>query len=159
MAEAAPNAFLKRVDDGETRGEADHRDGCFARLRNVEEIVQQRLAGMSSEEVEFGEEEDDGLRCSFLLRRDRWIRGGGWGEGEGEGELGWVREEGEERGECVGVVGCLSVTRSGKLHLSFRSTNNSRKDNKPCQNSPRQSPSPSPTVSISRAAPIYHQSG
>lgn len=98
MAEPALDALLQRLRHVQPGRQAQHGDGRLARLRHVQQIVQQRLTRVRGEEVEFVEDEEDGF-------------GGFVGGRRGQGaELAWVGEERDEGGERVGVVARLEVT-------------------------------------------------
>ena len=68
LPEAGFHAFLEAFGNGDFGGEAEDGDGGVARLGDVEEVVEQGLARVGGEEVEFGEGEDYGFGGHFRLR-------------------------------------------------------------------------------------------
>lgn len=67
LPEAGFHAFFEAFDNGDFGGEAEDGDGGVARLGDVEEVVEQCLARVGGEEVEFGEDEDYGFGGHFGL--------------------------------------------------------------------------------------------
>lgn len=67
LPEAGFDAFLEHFDDGDFGGEAEDGDGGVARLGDVKKVVEQGLARVGGEEVEFRENEDYGFGSHFEL--------------------------------------------------------------------------------------------
>ena len=63
------DSFLKRVRNGEVRSKPEDADRSGVGLCGVEKVVEESLAGVGGEEVEFVQDEDDGFR----FRRCRLI--------------------------------------------------------------------------------------
>lgn len=102
VAEAALDTFFQAVSNVDARCETQDNDGSFARLRNVEQVVQEGLAGVLGEQVEFIYDEDDSfgnLLCHFT------------------GLLGGMREQSEERCQRVSIVLPHPTSVFFKLHF------------------------------------------
>lgn len=89
VAEPTLHPLLEQLHDVHLARAPEDRNRRLARLRNVEEVVQQRLPGVIREHVEFVDDEDYGLgRHALFYARD----------------LGGVGEEGEEGGQRVCII-------------------------------------------------------